>query len=277
MTKRNAKVINYFDMYKEHAKKKTDSMFCGSCGGKLTIEKSFKKVRCNVKKCRKYTSIFKNKLFYILELNVSEILKALKLIVMGASNKLVRAETGIGKSTITKIKKQFKSELHKIFWSKNNQIGGKEIILEADESKFGKRKYHRGHRVEGVWILGIVERSFSRKILYFIVKNRKMHTIDAIFKKFVKKGSIIHTDGWKGYLNLKNIDYVHKSVNHSLNFVDPLTGVNTNTIEGNWSTLKTKTPKRFRTEKWIGLYLLIEMIKRNYTDDVLAFYLSNIH
>lgn len=25
-------------------------------------------------------------------------------------------------------------------------------IVEIDESKFGKRKYHKGHRVEGQWV-----------------------------------------------------------------------------------------------------------------------------
>ncbi|KAG1135447.1 hypothetical protein G6F37_013960 [Rhizopus arrhizus] len=29
--------------------------------------------------------------------------------------------------------------------------------VQIDESKLGKRKYHRGHRVEGVWVLGMVE------------------------------------------------------------------------------------------------------------------------
>ncbi|KCZ78735.1 hypothetical protein H311_00226 [Anncaliia algerae PRA109] len=44
-------------------------------------------------------------------------------------------------------------------------IGGPGIIVEIDESKFGRRKYHRGHKVEGVWVLGMVERTTSRKIL----------------------------------------------------------------------------------------------------------------
>ena len=31
-------------------------------------------------------------------------------------------------------------------------IGGNGIELEIDESKFGKRKYHKGHKVEGQWV-----------------------------------------------------------------------------------------------------------------------------
>ena len=36
------------------------------------------------------------------------------------------------------------------------QIGGIVIVVEIDESKFGKRKYHRGHKVDGVWVVGMV-------------------------------------------------------------------------------------------------------------------------
>jgi hypothetical protein len=38
-------------------------------------------------------------------------------------------------------------------------IGGDNIVVEIDGSKLGKRKYHRGHRVEGVWVVGGIERT----------------------------------------------------------------------------------------------------------------------
>ncbi|GFQ99115.1 hypothetical protein TNCT_245161, partial [Trichonephila clavata] len=38
------------------------------------------------------------------------------------------------------------------------KVGGSGVIVEIDESKFGKHKFHRGKRVEGKWVFGGVER-----------------------------------------------------------------------------------------------------------------------
>ncbi|KZS00241.1 Uncharacterized protein APZ42_003546, partial [Daphnia magna] len=40
----------------------------------------------------------------------------------------------------------------------SEKIGGFGITVEIDESKFGKRKYYPGKRVEGVWVFGGVKR-----------------------------------------------------------------------------------------------------------------------
>ena len=45
-------------------------------------------------------------------------------------------------------------------------------IVEIDESKFGKRKYHRGHHVKSILVLGIAERTEQRKIILLTVDNR---------------------------------------------------------------------------------------------------------
>ena len=47
----------------------------------------------------------------------------------------------------------------------SEHIGGPGKFVEIDESKFGKRKYHRGKRpkrVEGVWVFGGIERESKR-------------------------------------------------------------------------------------------------------------------
>ncbi|KAM0686017.1 Phosphotyrosine-binding domain [Conglomerata obtusa] len=43
----------------------------------------------------------------------------------------------------------------------SEQIGGENIVVEIDESKFGKRKYNRGHMVVGSWVVGLVERTLG--------------------------------------------------------------------------------------------------------------------
>jgi transposase-like protein len=145
----------------------------------------------------------------------------------------------------------------------NKLIGGKEIIVEVDESKFGKRKFQRGHHVEGVWVLGMVERTNERKIKLIVVDNRSKLTLEEKLSSSIHSESIIYTDGWKGYGGLGLLFRSHKSVNHSLYFKDPVTEVHTNTIEGNWSGIKPKISPKKRTKGGISLYLVRFMIQRN--------------
>jgi hypothetical protein len=78
-------------------------------------------------------------------------------------------------------------------------IGGPDIIVEVDESKFGSRKYNKGHAIEGVWVVGGVARTPGRELFLEIVEERSTRTLTRILKKHIVPGSIIHTDCWKGY------------------------------------------------------------------------------
>jgi len=106
--------------------------------------------------------------------------------------------------------------------------------VEIDESKFGKRKYHRGHRVEGAWVFGGYERG-SGKVFMFVVEDRTAKTLTEMIERFIKPGTTIYSDCWKGYVGLDDHpDYEHLQVNHSIHFKDPETGVHTNAIESSW-------------------------------------------
>ena len=70
-------------------------------------------------------------------------------------------------------------------------IGGKNIIIEVDESKLGK-KYNRGHKVEGVWVVGGIERTDERKAFIVPVQDRTKQTLLQVIRKHVKPGSIIY-------------------------------------------------------------------------------------
>jgi transposase-like protein len=129
------------------------------------------------------------------------------------------------------------------------QIGGEEIVVEIDKTKMGKRKYNRGHRVEGVWVVGGVERTPERRVFFVAVENRNAETMREVLTRYVKEGSIIYTDMWRGYNWIDDSDrYQHHTVNHSIHLRNSQTGVHTNTIKGTWNGLKMNCPARSRVE-----------------------------
>jgi transposase-like protein len=127
-------------------------------------------------------------------------------------------------------------------------IGGEGVMVEVDETKLGKRKYNRGHRVDGVWVVVGVERTLVRRVFMVRVENRSAETLIDIIKRYVAPGSIVHTDMWKGYAPLSaKLNMTHHTVNHSQHFKDAETGVHTNTVEGTNNGLKIMIKPRHRT------------------------------
>lgn len=37
--------------------------------------------------------------------------------------------------------------------------------MEAEETKLGKREYHGGHRVQGVWVIAEIERNAKKNLI----------------------------------------------------------------------------------------------------------------
>ncbi len=106
--------------------------------------------------------------------------------------------------------------------------------MEIDETKFGKRKYNRGKRVEGSWILGMIEIDTASEGNFRLDAD----TLLPLIQKHVAVGTTIYSDCWKAYGSLEELGYQHFTVNHSENYKDPETGVHTNNIESNWRPLK---------------------------------------
>ena len=114
------------------------------------------------------------------------------------------------------------------------KIGGEGKIVEVDESKIGKRKSHKGRKVDGVWVFGMVERDSGDLRLEVCPDNKRdQNTLLELVKKHVSPGTTIMSDCWRGYNNLSANGYNHLTVNHTKNFVDPHTGANTQKIESN--------------------------------------------
>ncbi|KCZ76982.1 hypothetical protein H311_02014 [Anncaliia algerae PRA109] len=249
-------IIKYF---------KLDIKLCKRCNSKLKLEKNkdIYLLRCTWSICRTKISPFKDTIFENSKLDPLKIFNILKMWLDRISLKQICHNIGINKSTLSKfIKKAAKLAVPK-YYKNFKPLGGKDIIIEADESKFGKRKYNKGHKVEGIWVLGMVERTIDRRIFLIAVDDRRANTLQKILSQNVTPDSILYTDCWRGYIGLGSNFAMHKTVNHSKGFKDYTSGVHTNTIEGNWAAVKAQISPRLRTKKLIPFYLLRFMLLRN--------------
>jgi transposase-like protein len=256
---------NLLSRYIQLLKRKAENMLCRFCLGRVSLLKCYKKVKCTRRICRRILPLSTSPIIYNSKTPTEISLAIMNYIIFGCSTEAIINFTGVTAKTVRKIREQMTLEFEYDFNRKNFMIGGKDVIVEIDESKFGKRKYHRGHHIEGAWVLGLVERTPERRIILLEVEKRDEKTLSHLINRYVHPDSIIYTDGWKGYNGLRRMDFAHLSVNHRRYFVDPTTGVHTNTIEGNWSSIKAKTPKRYRTEQnmvshFIFIYICIRGI-----------------
>lgn len=122
---------------------------------------------------------------------------------------------------------------------------GNPIDVQIDESKFMHRKYHRGLFREGHWVFGGVEVGIVDPKCFLVVcpgNRRDAATLLPLIEEWVLPGSRVVSDMWAAYGGVANLPagYQHATVNHSLHFVDPVTGVHTNNVEGQWSQVKRK-------------------------------------
>ena len=63
------------------------------------------------------------------------------------------------------------------------QIGGQNIIVEIDEAKFGKRKFHRGKHVDGTWVFGGIKRENNQNLFLVPVEDRSAETLVPLIQK----------------------------------------------------------------------------------------------
>lgn len=242
---------------------------CAHCKKDVYYYKDKKRYRCVNYKCRKSFSIFKNSIFYKAKLPINKILHIVYEFLKKTPRDSVVTSLDLTPVTVTYYFKLIREAISKytVLNVQNDMIGGENSIVELDESLFCRRKYHKGHRVKGVWVLRGIDRG-TKNIFTIPVENRNKETLLKNIKKFVKPGTTIYTDCWKGYFDLKKSNnYKHHTVNHSKHFKDPESGIHTNHIEGTWNGLKMNIRPQHRTKKYIYNSLLECQWRKKYRKD----------
>ena len=138
-------------------------------------------LRCNNRQCRKSHSMFRGTFFTKskLPLNIILLLGYLWLVKLNWTQ--ISMITRLSENAVTNFIGFFRQLV--TLDAKDTQIGGPGIVVEIDETKFGKRKYNKGHRVEGFWVFGGVERTAERK--FFVVRepDRSRITFEQLISK----------------------------------------------------------------------------------------------
>ena len=119
------------------------------------------------------------------------------------------------------------------------KIGGKNVVVQIDETAVTRRKYNVGRLLKNqqYWIVGGIDDEGG--CFFELTKKRSSSVLETIILNNVEEESIIWTDKWRGYSRLNDIGFFHETVCHKYSFVSG-TGVHTNKIEATWGGFKRR-------------------------------------
>ena len=212
------------------------SLVCPKCGHFMEYNINSDKWKCHNYKCSTSRSCT-----YPFDIQKNHFQKFLAcLFFFGADIPIYEAVkiSNISSQIIERNYKQFREKVH---MSYQNMMQTKTLSfhVQIDESCFGKRKYNRGRIGNGVvWIFGACDATPGGNVYMIPVLHRDANTLIPIIQSWCPPGCIINSDCWAAYNNLDNYGFAHFTVNHSTNFVNPITLEHTQRIESLWRSAK---------------------------------------
>ena len=175
----------------------------------------------------------------------------------GISAKQLERELGVTYKTAWRIANLIRNEL---------MADDGEVLdgpVEADETYIGGRHRHRGmggrpgtdsHKTP---VFGVVQRGRGRgQVIARVVPDATTPTLMGQITQRVMPASLIYTDEWKPYENLRKAGYSHRRIHHASK-VYVSGDIHTNTIEGFFSLAKNGIRGVYHSvsRKWLQGYL----------------------
>ena len=189
---------------------------CTICGNDQSWLNSRNVIICKL--CRGETTVTSGTIFHKSRLPLTIIFRAMWWIVAqknGVSAKGLQRILGIGSYETAW------TWLHKfrriMVISDRNKLSGN---IEVDETLVGgRRSGKRGRGAEGkeLVIISVEVKEFGTgRIRLAMIPDASRLSINPFIKDNIAKQSVITTDGWKGYVDLKKMGYVHEISNDTI-------------------------------------------------------------
>ncbi|CEF61635.1 Transposase, ISXO2-like domain-containing protein [Strongyloides ratti] len=169
-------------------------MNCPACGNPTSFQRAKILFKCTKRRCRKVVSAKNGMFFGGQRLPFGEILHMDYLLLCKTLVTSIKSQCEISSTTVCSFLSYFRQLVADALTTEECVIGGEGIIVEIDETKMGKRKYNRGHSVDGVWVVNGVEKTEKGRVFAVSAEKRDSDTLLDVIKKHVKPGFIIQTD-----------------------------------------------------------------------------------
>lgn len=182
----------------------------------------------------------RNRYFRRSRISVAKFRLLLRLFCLDMEATKVAQLAGLNRNSVNQYFQHFRRRLAQLCEAESPLRGE----VEVDESYFGGRRI-RGKRGRGAFkkvpVFGLLKR--HGKVYTQIVPNCSRAVLTAILKGKVVLGSVIYSDGWKGYSGLVDLGYKkHHRVDHGRNeFVKHKAHING--IENFWGLAKMRLAK----------------------------------
>lgn len=231
----------------------TDTKQCSKCSSTSRILKTKRRKDgyayiCTNQQCKKVVSISCS---FQLETKVMIhlLLRVIYCFVCNYDNSQAVSICEVSEPLYIKIKKYILQKIKKIN-QRDNKVGGLNVEVQLDETAIcnGRIISDPSNEMDGLdgvqWIFGGVVKGRPSELFMKLVPNRRKETILRVMREFIKRNSIIVTDGYPSYPPaVHDFESVHIIVNHSEGFRNN-DGYTTNYIENVWSHFKTEYRSR---------------------------------
>ena len=253
--------------------------FCNRCNKEMkrrtNIRRQYGDFYCQT--CHQRKTIKKDNLLSSLRSPPHSIAQAFIRWLKGEKREDIAHETNLSVRTISRFSEILLAACIVLLQRNSNKIGGQNRVVEIDECLLHRRKYNVGRLKESGWVLGGVERPQEKdvkpRIFLISIPDRSRESIEKAIQEWVEPGTIIITDCLRSYDHLEELGYHHFNVNHSENFVDPVTSAHTERIEGLWHWIRSNAIPRSGCQLHeIDFYLAAYLYRRTINDNISQFF-----